>query len=65
MSYTKLTLSHAKQATTQLVLQPLQILLVVSLIGAGEGESVEFDPESGLVSLSSHLKGLLSEEEEG
>jgi hypothetical protein len=55
-------LSQAKQATTQLVLQPLQILLVVSLI-AGEGESVEFDPESGLVSLSSHLKGLLSEEE--
>lgn len=60
---TKLTLSQAKQAMAQRALQPLQTLLAVSLTGAGEGDSVEFDVESVLDSLSSHLKGLLSAEE--
>ena len=46
----------------QRFLQLLQILLAVSLIGAG-GESVEFEADSVLVSLSSHLKGFASEEE--
>lgn len=46
----------------QTALQPLQSLLEVSLAGAEE-DSVELEAESGLVSLSSHFKGLASEEE--
>jgi len=43
-------------------MQTLRILLA-SLAGTREGDSVEFDAASGLASLSSHLRGLLSEEE--
>ena len=55
-------MSQAKQAMVQTTLQPLQSLLVFSLTGAEE-DSVELDAESDLVSLSSHFKGLVSDEE--
>ena len=46
----------------QTTLQPLQSLLVFSLAGAEE-DSVVLEAESDLVSLSSHFKGLVSDEE--